>query len=319
MLKHPGAVAGTRLRGTDMGEHKHGAGEFPPRHLEALLCLVAAELTESAVLSEQSLPRMLGLIGRFGRFVVQGLDVHSLDEVTAAHVGMFLRARGRDHVGSSVATTHLRRSAVRLLFRTARHLGMTDADPTVDLKLDARSSLVGRPLTDDEVGVCRTVALHSLTSTRLSAAWALAEATARTAELPHLRVGDLDLDAGRVWIHGSPRTEARWGVLDEWGAHQLARHVRDLGPETLLTYHGSGSAHSQQASSCQAIGETLRRAGLGSEEDVRPISVVGWAGARIHTDTGRIEEAARALGVRSLDRAARLIGLDWQDDTDADA
>ena len=178
---------------------------------------------------------------------------------------------------------------------------------------------MGRPLTDDEVGVCRTVALHSLTSTRLSAAWALAEATARTAELPHLRMRDLDFDAGRVWIHGSPRTEPRWGVLDEWGTRQLARHVRDLGrdpdPETLLTYYGSGSAHSQQASSCQAIGETLRRAGLGHEVDVRPISVVGWAGARVFADTGRVEVAARALGVRSLDRAARLIGLDWQDDT----
>jgi hypothetical protein len=280
------------------------------------LCLVAAELIDSAVLSEQSLTRMLDLIGRFGRFVVQGLDVHSLDEVTAAHVGMFVRAHGRDHVGSSVATMHLRRSAVRLLFRTARGLGMTEGDPTIDLKLDARSSVVGRPLTDDEVGVCRTAALQSLTSTRLSAAWALAEATARTAELPHLRVGDLDLDAARVWLHGSPRTEPRWGAIHKWGVLQLARHVRDLGhdsdPETRLTYSGSGSAQSRQASSCQAIGETLRRAGLEGEADVRPVSVAGWAGARIYADTSRIEATARALGVRSLDRTARLIGLDWQ-------
>lgn len=303
-----------------MGEHMQGLGQPPARQVEGVLCLVAAELTESAVLSEQSLLRMLELIGRFGRFVVEGLDVHSLDEVTAAHVGMFVRAHGRDHVGASVATMHLRRSAVRLLFRTARGLGMTDSDPTLDLVLDARSSVVGRPLTDDEVGVCRTAALQSLTSTRLSAAWALAEATARTAELPHLRVGDLDLDAGRVWIHGSPRTKPRWGAIHKWGVLQLARHVRDLGhdpdPETLLTYYGSGPAQSLQASSCQAVGETLRRAGLGGESDVRPISVVGWAGGRIYADTRQIEAAARALGVRSLDRAARLIGLDWQDSTD---
>ncbi len=323
MLKHPGAVAGTRLRGTDMSEHKHAQDQFPPRHLEAQVCLVAAELIDSAVLSAQTLPRMFELISRFGHFAVQAYDVQGLDEVTTDHVASFVHAHRRDHVEASVATMHLRRSALRLLFRTARRLGMTDADPTVDLTLDARSGVVGRPLTDDEAAVCRTAALHSLTSTRLSAAWALAEATARTAELPHLRLCDLDLDAGRVWIHGSPRTEPRWGVLDEWGARQLARHIRDLGrdpdPETRLVYAGSGSAQSQQASSCQAIGETLRRAGLGGEADVRPISVVGWASARIFAETGRIETAARALGVRSLDRAVRLIGLDWQRTADAPA
>lgn len=306
-----------------MSEHKHGLDQFPPRHLEAQVCLVAAELIDSAVLSAQTLPRMFELIGRFGHFAAQAYALQGLDEVTAVHVASFVHAHRRDHMQASVATMHLRRSALRLLFRTARRLGMTDADPTVDLVLDARSSVVGRPLTDDEVGVCRTAALHSLTSTRLSAAWALAEATARTAELPHLRLCDLDLDAGRVWIHGSPRTEPRWGALDDWGACQLARHVRGIGhdpdPETRLVYAGSGSAHSRQASSCQAIGETLRRAGLGGEADVRPISVAGWAGARIHAETGRVEAAARTLGVRSLDRAARLIGLDWHGHANGDA
>ena len=306
-----------------MGEHKHGLGQFQPRHLEAQVCLVAAELIDSAVLSEQSLGRMFELIGRFGHFAAQAFELQGLDEVTPEHVAMFVHAHRRDHVEASVATMHLRRSALRLLFRMARRMGMTAADPTVDLALDARSGVVGRPLTDDEVGVCRTAALHSLTSTRLSAAWALAEATARTAELPHLRVGDLDLDAGRVWIHGSPRTVPRWGAVDDWGIRQLVRHLRGLrpdpSPDTRLVYAGSGTAHSQQASSCQAIGETLRRAGLGGEADVRPISVAGWAGARIHIETGRIEATARALGVRSLDRAARLIGLDWQHPADPDA
>lgn len=80
----------------------------------------------------------------------------------------------------------------------------------------------------------------------------------------------------------------------------------------VVVYGGDGSPESRQAASCQAIGETLRRAGLGAEPDVRPASVAAWAGARVLADTDRIEAAVRALGCRSLDAAARLIGLDWR-------
>jgi hypothetical protein len=45
---------------------------------------------------------------------------------------------------------------------------------------------------------------------------------------------------------------------------------------------------------------------------VRPVSVAAWAGARVLADTGRIEAAARALGCRSLDTAARLLRFDWR-------
>ncbi len=82
-------------------------------------------------------------------------------------------------------------------------------------------------------------------------------------------------------------------------------------PDTPLVYEGAGGGESRQASACAAISETLRRAGLAGEPDVRPVSVAAWAGARILEQTGQIEAVARALGVRSLDRAARLIGWDW--------
>ena len=53
------------------------------------------------------------------------------------------------------------------------------------------------------------------------------------------------------------------------------------------------------------------RAGIGREPDVRPGSVVAWAGRRIFDETESIEEVARRLGIRSLDRAARFIGWGW--------
>jgi len=259
---------------------------------------------------------MVELLERFGRFIAAGQCVSDLDRVTPQHVKAFVSAPGGDGTAPGVATQHLRRSSVRLLFRIARELGLAAGDPTLDLRLPPRSLSNSRPLTDEEVALCRSSALYSLSSTRLAAAWALTEATARTAELPHMRVADLDLDRRRVRIHGSPRTEARWGRLSDWGRVQLERRVRELGRaaelSTLLVYGGDGSAESRQASSCQAIAETLRRAGLGSEPDVRPVSVASWAGALVLANTGRIDLAARALGCRSLDTAARLIGLDWR-------
>ena|GEM_PF-7026378 len=160
---------------------------------------------------------------------------------------------------------HLRRSALRLYFRTARQLGLCSGDPTLDLMLPARSSLHMRPLSDDEVALCRSFSVSGLTETRRPAAWALAEAKARTSEIPHIRIGDIDVDEDRVWLWGSTKAEPRWG-------------------------------------------------GLTKEPDVRPHSVVAWAGRRVLSETSHIEAVAKALGARSLDRAASLIGWDWREE-----
>jgi site-specific recombinase XerD len=305
------------MRGPDVGEHRQPHEEL----LAEVVARAAHELAADDALSAQSLRRIVELFGRFANFAALGHGVARFEEVTPGVARAFVDAPGADGATPGLATQHLRRSAIRLLFRVARRLGLASQDPTLDLHLPSRSLSAARPLTDEEVALCRTAALHSLTSTRLAAAWALAEGTARTAELSHLRVADLELDRARVWVHGSPRTEARWGRLSDWGRVQFERRVRELGntadSSSLLVYSGDGSAESRQASSCQAIGETLRRAGLATEPDVRPVSVAAWAGARVLADTGRIEAAARALGYRSLDMAARLLGFDWRAAEDA--
>ena len=66
-----------------------------------------------------------------------------------------------------------------------------------------------------------------------------------------------------------------------------------------------------QVAAATVLQEVLVRAGLAQEPDVRASSVAAWAGRRVLEDTGRIDLAARALGVRSLDRAARILGWDW--------
>lgn len=277
---------------------------------------VVEALSASGALSEQSLVRILDLVGRFCGFCERAFGVDSLTEVSAPQAAAFVEAPTA--IGEpSVATMYLRRSALRLLFRTARELDLAESDPTLDLLLPPRSSQPTRPLTDDEVAVCRVASLHTLTSSRLSAAWALSEASARSAEIGHVRTADVDINGQRVWLHGSSRTEARWVPLSEWGTTQLERRLRAIGddPERLVVYEGEqGSDYHRQAASCMAITKTLRRAGVACESDVGPLSVIGWAGRQVLAETGRIDEVAVRLGVRSLDRAAALIGWDWTTD-----
>ncbi len=263
------------------------------------------------LLSDQTRPRFVAITDRFLLFCLRGYQLVALDEVTPGIVRAFVTA-SIDGQPPSVATMHLRRSVLRFVFRRARDLGLASHDPCVDLALPPRSGLVARPLTDDEIGVCRSYSLTSLTNTRTPAAWALAETTARTAEIPHIRMCDIDLDGARVWLQGTSRTIPRWVPLSQWAITQLERRARMLdGPDVPLVYSANGSAESAQASSCQAISDTLARAGLTREPDVRPISVTAWAGRQLLEQTGHIDHVARLLGVRSLDRAARIIGWDW--------
>ncbi len=287
----------------------------PSGAVEVLVGELAAGLRSAGHLSEQSEHRLLEVMARFLTFVERAFAA-SLDEVTREQVARFISAPSPDGRPPSVATAHLRRSAVRLLFRVLRQHGIVDHDPTLDVVLPARTSLLARPLCDDEIALGRSFSYRTLRDSRQPAAWALAEATVRTSELSSITVADLDLEAGTVWIAGSTKTEPRTGVLSKWGACAgSTRRLQSLGTAatsaTPVVYEGDGSAESRQASCCVAISDTLRRAGLAQEPDVRPVSIAAWAGKRVLDETGQIEVAALALGVRSLDRAARLIGWDW--------
>jgi integrase len=274
---------------------------------------VLAAIDASGVQSEAAAWRFVATSERFVSFCVHGHGVRSLAQVTPQVVEAFIRAPvGGRPIG--VARMHSRRAVLRTLFRFARELGLVSGDPSLDVRLPAKSTLATRPLTDDEVMLCRSYSLTSLTETRHAAAWALAETTARTCEIPNIRACDVDLSLGRVWIHGGGRTPPRWGRLSSWAAQQLGRRIEFVGSDAPLVYAGVRGGESAQASSSSAIADALRRAGLETEPDVRPLSVTAWAGVTILRETGRIDEVARRLGMRSLDRAAALIGWQWGDE-----
>ena len=194
-------------------------------------------------------------------------------------------------------------------------LGASLEDPTQGVVLPPRSYLVLRPLTDDEVELCRSFARRDISATREPAAWALSEASARCSELPSIRVGDIDVLEGSVFIAGGAKTASRYGELSDWGLVQVKRRLRALkakDPEALLLGAATRNRASARASAYDAIRATLDRAGLGHEPDVRPNSVVAWRGASALASGASIDEVARMLGMRSLDAAASFIGWRWQ-------
>lgn len=288
-----------------MAERRCGSSRLSAEIDECLLAL-AREATPV-----QTVTRAAPVMRRFSDFVGASSKLERLADVTPEVAMQFIHSRLECGLQPSLATQHERRATVRLLFRVARRVGIAIGDPTLDLKLPVRATKSARPLVDSEIEVARDVALWSLSSRRMAAAWALAEATGRGAELSNVRPEDLDLSAGRVWLHGGKRTVDRWGQLTVWGTRVLRKRVTEMGSQTSVAYAGEGPGSAGQVSTCQAISTILVRAGLAGEPDVRPGSVAAWAG-RSRFDAGAgIAEVAQVLGVRSLDQAAQIIGWDW--------
>jgi integrase/recombinase XerC len=244
--------------------------------------------------------------------------------VTPADAAAFVHARTRGGEEPELATRHARRTAVRMLYRTLRTLGQPVGDPTLDLRLPRRGLLASRPLTDDEVMLCRATAqLGAESVARLRAVvWALGETGAVTSEITTLTLADLDdpTEPSTVRLPGTRRHDPRTGELSPWARRLLTRHVTDLRSRgatatTRLVYLGAappGGAKAQ-AAACNAIRTVLNLAGFGADADVRPASLRNWVGRRLYDAGAPLEQVARALGHRSLDACAEDIALAWRE------
>ena len=99
-----------------------------------LACDRVADLWES---TNQAL-RVGGILERFVSFARAGFGVEDAEFVTAEIAAAFVRSNFPDGSRPSVSLLHLRRSALRLLFRSLRVAGATVGDPTLDLVLPPR-------------------------------------------------------------------------------------------------------------------------------------------------------------------------------------
>lgn len=283
--------------------------------LDDAVALVASQLTATSDLQADSATRMLRDIAQFVERL-RLLKIPSLAEVTREQVEDFLDEAVEDRSGvfsnPSISTQHFRRSSVRLLYRTARQLHLVDGDPTLDIRLPPRASSPKRPLEDDEELLARGASRQTLDATRLPAAWAIGQAAATATELATATIDDVDLGEQRIRLSGSRDRAPRWARLTPWGVEQVAARIEALrhGDDRRLVYNGKRGTDAR-GGWCNAITEVLRLAGLSDEAGLGPASLAAWAGRREFDRTGKIEDAARTLGMRSLDNAAGTIGWDW--------
>lgn len=277
----------------------------------------------SAEFTHQTLARVGETVHRFARrLTVQG--VCDVREITVEHCRGFVFAHTAGGQAPELTTQHARRTALRMLFRTWRELGIGDGDPTLDLVLPTRSSTSARPLTDVEVTLCRASARlgeAGAASLQRAVAWALGEATAVSSEISAVRLADLDDPDQPRWVHlpGTRRHDSRLGELTEWGASIVSRQVQVLRSHhapaaTPLAYRGAAPAGQAkaQAAVCSALGAVLELAGLSTEPDVRPASLRNWAGRTLYDGGMPIEQVARRMGARKLDQVAEDLAITWR-------
>lgn len=284
---------------------------------------VLALWQSSDAVAEQTRLRAAETLARFAqRLRADGTG--SFADATPAQCAGFCFARTRDGRDPQLATKHARRVALHSLYRALRELGITDRDPAIDISLPSRTTRAARPLTDDEIVLCRTssrLGRAGAASLQRAVAWALAEATAITSEISTIRIRDFDDQSAPRWVRlpGTKRADARDGELSDWGTMMLTRQIaylRSIGADddTLLTYKGAGrpGQHVAQAAVCNAIAATLEASGLADEADVRPASVRNWAGRRLYDAGVPLEDVARRMGHRSLDACVEDIALEWR-------
>src|SRR5437660_9794696 len=101
------------------GEEQSPPSVSVPELVEAII----ANLDAEADLAPASLDRLSGLMRRFATYASRAHGIRSLDEVETDHLRRFLEAHTPSGSAPSIATMHLRRSAVRLLFREAAEGG----------------------------------------------------------------------------------------------------------------------------------------------------------------------------------------------------
>ena len=269
---------------------------------------VALGLWSEQSLSTSTLERLAGLITRFANRLV-ATDVESLLDASLADCEGFIWAPTKRNAVPSMYTVHLRRTAVRSLFRIMCELEPNFVDPTTHLDLPSKGDPRARPLTDDELSSLRIAALGRVrSSNRAALAVALAEATATTGEIPLVRWRDVNLAASAVALPGATPVRARTGALSPWGRGVLTKVHNETSPPAesfVVSRRGYTNTHSGQAAIANLLAKLLDAAGLVGG-DVRPTSIRLWAGANVLNSRG-VEAAAAALGITGLDATLRSL------------
>jgi len=211
--------------------------------------------------------------------------------------------------GSSTKRNRL--ASLRRAYKTSRIIGYELIDPTIDVLVVFDHAINTNYCTDDDIEKLRNATPVELFKTTYASIWALAEAGATNSEIKDVRVCDVNLEEGVVHLAGNARVDERINTLTELGLNVLAQRIRGLNPTDYLILNTEGGKCSE-ATISQIFRHITSYANVGSK-GFNINSVRAWRARKIFDETGRIQDAARFLGNRSLDSTALLIGLEWRE------
>ena len=278
---------------------------------------------EQRVLAGQMTPGTAGRYVRvfhsFTRYVAA-----SGSNLAAADVDLcraFIAASMTGGTRPAAATSRFRLTVARDAYRGLLELGLVDADPTLDLRVDQPlQHRAPAPLIPLEATRLQAAGRLSPRDHLRPAAVELALAGGSHAEVSQVVVADLDLARDCVRLGG------RRILLDPPAASVLRARVaacrrtarrrkEPWDPATvavalsrpLATYPATSIAPSISSS----LSRAMQAAGL-TRSGLRPASIREYAANRCYALEGRVESVAELLGIASLDVAHGFIDHSWQ-------
>lgn len=288
-----------------------------------------ARQAEAGTISAATIVTWGKVLATFKMFLTaQG--VGQVREITQDHLLSFQQAltfQGNQQPTESMQG--LRRSVVRGMFITLACLGITDMDLTGAMERFPKPDRVVRPLTLDELEMVKSAAEADSRgvkgSTKTAAAVALAILGGHSKEIPQVKVRDIDLLNGLVWVPGQDdRIRARWLPIDDtWCLEVLLGRVAHLrqqhadGAEHITVAYSLGRTRGGKfqknpaAATTNLIDKTLKKAGVKDSQYVRVASISEALAFRVWNETHRLEAVAVRLGMWSLDRVAEILQHDW--------
>jgi site-specific recombinase XerC len=248
-----------------------------------------------------------------------------VNQITPSFVTEWLHTPGVDGQPVGSSRRKIRLAALRGFFRTLYRLGIWDQNPASGIpEAPARSRHVA-PLSVDQIEQLKRVAARRPESSKVPAALALVLLGASAREAAFVRVGDVDLEADRVWLQGgSGWYRDRWVPIDdEWVREALKTRIAVLSAEapdderlrrTLVVYKPNGPGvpgDKRSASITGYLTDLMKTARVYQVGRTRVESIREAVAARVFAQTGSVEATAERLGGSSLDGMVHVLGYDW--------
>lgn len=279
---------------------------------EALVCHDLARQASSGELTEDSAEKFIEMVHRLFAHaeLLHVTCVREMGPAAQAWVEGPARHRTLGFTEAAVSTKRTRRAVLRKSFAILRAAGLSTQYPTIDLHLPPSDSEACARISDVEVDRCKTL-VAGTAHNRAEAALTLALIGAQPREIGQLTSPDVDARRKTVSLPDRTLRVGREMVdaLQRREEHLVTSTLHGPGPGPLfLAGSPSGEAAASGSSISMTLGMVLRDAHCRVDQ-LQPSAFRAWAAQQFYEGCRDLTLVKAALGERSLDSTARLIGL----------